>query len=408
MEQQQEKLRNVSTKEIKNELNQLGISTQSYYERSELVKLLAETRAERLGMDGKSATTSNDRSYNPWQQWSYNEKNKQVQEDPGKKQADGGRKNSSSSSSGRLKSIDEEMDYIRRVMNFEDIKFELSAFRLSTDGLTYDEAVYALALSRLRIEPVDCDIDEVRLVDDFLRSVKNTVNASKSSVQSFLNGSIKSVKMVAKNYESGGYTSAEKDAMDVLNGKIPKENFVSNFHSRSSWSIPADDYDTKAPTVSHDDGDNDNDRHVIGSDADNYNTVGSRGKRKKTKVRYVTDNINRDIWTAYFQKLRDFLSPIINIRLGLDAIRVFLTTGIEIAVRMGVWSGGSDLTPSQSLFVACIICIFFRRGILTFIGTLVSIRLLRIAFLGVDNARETLDDNIDSRGDNTNGANVAY
>ena len=129
---------------------------------------------------------------------------------------------------------------------------------------------------------------------------------------------------------------------------------------------------------------------------------------KKTKVKYVTDNINRDIWTAYFQKLRAFVRPIVHFQLGLDAIRIFLSTGIEIAMRVGVWSGGSDLTPAQSLFVACSVCIFFRRGILTFVGTMVSIRLLRIAFLGIDNARETLDDRIHSRGDKMDDANVAF
>ena len=47
--------------------------------------------------------------------------------------------------------ITEETEYIKRVMNLEDIRFELSAFSLECDSLTYDEAVRALALARLKV-----------------------------------------------------------------------------------------------------------------------------------------------------------------------------------------------------------------------------------------------------------------
>lgn len=411
--EEQEKLKNVSTKEIKKELNDLGVSTLSYYERFELVKLLAETRARKWSMSSKEKEMIDDSSQRHEQQQRYKvHDDDQIGGEPSYKSND-------NSSSSRIMNMDKEMDYIRRVMNFEDIKFELSAFDLSSDGLTYDEAVRTLALSRLRIEPVGDEIEnETGLLDGFLHGIRDVVSGGKDSAKSIMNDGIKSVKNVAKTYESGGYTSAEKDAMDVLNGKIPKEEFASTFHSRSSWSIPTDDYDIAKPVnadkvqVSTDKLQESVGRVVhtnnnVASNTFNNNVIGGR-KRKKTKVKYVTDNINRDIWTAYFQKFQNFIRPIVNIHLGMDAIRVFLSTGIEVAIRMGIWSGGSDLTPAQSLFVACSICIVFRRGILTFVGTMVSIRLLRIAFLGIDNARETLDDKIDNRGDKTDDANIAY
>jgi hypothetical protein len=251
--------------------------------------------------------------------------------------------------------MDKEMDYIRRVMNFEDIKFELSAFDLSSDGLTYDEAVRTLALSRLRIEPVGDEIEnETGLLDGFLHGIRDVVSGGKDSAKSIMNDGIKSVKNVAKTYESGGYTSAEKDAMDVLNGKIPKEEFASTFHSRSSWSIPTDDYDIAKPVdadkvqVSTDKLQESVGRVVhtnnnVASNTFNNNVIGGR-KRKKTKVKYVTDNINRDIWTAYFQKFQNFIRPIVNIHLGMDAIRVFLSTGIEV-----VWKSQLKLqSPNEN------------------------------------------------------------
>ena len=320
---------------------------------------------------------------------------------------------SSSSSSSTIMNIDGEMDYIRRVMNFEDIQFELSAFDLSSDGLTYEEAVRALALARLRIESVNKD-EEEGLFEGFVNGMKSILAGSKGNVQGIVKEGVESVKKVARTYESGGYTNAERDAMDVLNGKIPKEEFTSNFNSRSTWSIPVDGYEVpqskavEGASKDEDQSDVDKigDSNAYASTSNRSKNIGDR-RRKKTKVKYVTDNINKDIWTEYFRKLRIFIQPIVNVQVGMEAIRVFLSAGIEIATKIGVWSGGSDLTPPQSLFVACCICILFRRGILTFLGTMVTIRLLRIAFIGIDDTRKSLEDSIHSRGDRSNDANVA-
>lgn len=58
-------------------------------------------------------------------------------------------------------------------------------------------------------------------------------------------------------------------------------------------------------------------------------------------------------------------------------------------------------TTLQTLFVTCGICILFRKGVLTFVGNLVSIRLLRIALIGSPTRVA------DRRDDQTNELNLA-
>ena len=75
-------------------------------------------------------------------------------------------------------------------------------------------------------------------------------------------------------------------------------------------------------------------------------------------------------------------SPLVAVLLSF--INLASTAGNDLATRMAAWAGGKSLAPSQSLFLASLFCILFRRGLLSFMGVLAFIRLVRILFAEKD------------------------
>ena len=292
--------------------------------------------------------------------------------------------------------INNEMEYIRRVMSFEDILFELSAFQLKCDSLTYDEAVRALAFERLRVIPSVHAVESRETGnstntmedDDMLGEIVNGVSSGlneiskiivrgKGGVKGVMKGGFSSIKKAASSYERGGYTSSEHEAIDMLSGKIPLSQEASKYISDDeSWSSMENDLDR------------------------NNNSRRKQSTPRESRVKYVTDHINRDIWASYGEKVRKTLQPMFGVQ-GMDALRALLSTCVAFIRRLASWAGGTDLNPSQTLLITCSICILLRKGLLTFLANLVSIRLLRIAFIG------TPDPALDNRSDHSNEANIA-
>jgi len=60
-------------------------------------------------------------------------------------------------------------------------------------------------------------------------------------------------------------------------------------------------------------------------------------------------------------------------------LRLVASGGSKFAKWLGKWAGGKLLSPSQTLFLASMYCIAMKRGILSFMGFLMTVRILRIS-----------------------------
>lgn len=238
------------------------------------------------------------------------------------------------------KRIVDEIEEIR-LQPWENVRRELNEYGLPSVGLTREEAIRSLALARLEIIAKDVSVDE-KVREDYLESVisvfDNVSNVLQQSgqkiVETFSNGK-DTVKSVAGSYERRGFTTSEQEALKIIKTgvEIPL--------SRKEVSKKPSSESLKAPIKI-----NDIDSGILSSLADFFGT----------RVRLVFDVLT------------------------YDALLLLLNSGLNAARRAGAWAGGQALTASQSLLIACSICISFRRGILTFLGTLLTVRLIRIAF----------------------------
>lgn len=317
------KLSNVSTREIRQELSFLGVSSQSYYERAELVQLLAETR---VVMDIK---------------------NKQEKQEKVKQQ------------STMATQIKDEIAIITSQLSFEDICDELiRKFNIPAESLTSDEAVRTLAIARLKLYPLEhvhSDEGNTDLLSGFKSVFQNFTGSlfdSKEVVGGVVKEGVSSIMDIAGRYEMGGYTDSEKEAIDRLNDGTM---------SRGGSSIFNEDID----------------KINISTEAADIRP--GKIKSNKSRVKALTDSIEIDIFKTILRRAKHSLSPLLKLR-SMDSVRSFLNVGVNLSRRLANWAGGSDLDPGQTLFISCAGCILLRRGVLTFLGSLLVVRLLRIAF----------------------------
>jgi hypothetical protein len=179
--------------------------------------------------------------------------------------------------------------------------------------------------------------------------IKNTLSDTKDGV-----------KLAARKYERRGLTGPEKVALNRINGGV---------HFSDEQDVnEIEDENKKMNNRSY------------------ANSVKNERIRKPVKI----DDIDSGILSSVIKFAQEKFRLVYSV-LSMDALRLLLDSSLRIVESMASWAGGRALTASQTLLVACSICIAFRRGILTFLGSLLTVKLLRIAF-SANNSPSSFDD----------------
>ena len=95
----------------------------------------------------------------------------------------------------------------------------------------------------------------------------------------------------------------------------------------------------------------------------------------------ITDFVSGETTQSALQSARDFGKDAL-ISSGVssavsDALKAGADAGTNASTSLALWAGRGLFTPQQTLFITTAFCLIRRRGVLTWLGTLVAIRLYR-------------------------------
>ena len=317
-------LETVSTKMIRDELISLGIPCKSYLERSDLVTLLAETRILR--------ETKTQQEF---------EENLRVNVE-------------------RADKLDNEISIIKQ-MDKDALKRELYSYQIPFYTLSSDERYRILALARLNMT----DYKKINQSENLFSSLNSIVqNASVAPTKimgdTFSNG-YSHVKKIASDYEWAGLTESEKNALLLIES--------GNFTGFKSSSHASNSPKSEEKSFSNDFGFQNKSQKFMDPDKTSHRQI------------HPVDDLNKAIFNSYYEKLKVVFSSLISDQ-TIELIKSVINYCIDNLIKLGKWSGGSDLIPSHVLFICSFVSIIWKKGVLAFFGVSLAIRLLRIAIHG--------------------------